>query len=193
MVELEVARVDDCPCGCLKSDAHTIRDAMADVEELGDKTAKLDGLAGHYPVQGDPVGLTMFLKLSGDEASGERGRPQGREVQLRKDVRKRANVILVPVGEDDAPDSIQSGCEIRDIRDDQIDPEHFVLREHYPAVDDDNVLIVFDDQHIPADFAKAAKGSATNSFAHVDSGIALIIGRGSPTFADGSRVPGIGA
>ena len=179
VVELEVAGVDDCPRRCLKCDAYTIRDAVADMKELGDETTEPDGLTWHDPVQGDAVGLSMFLEFSGNQAGSERSCPQRREIQLGKDVGKGADVVFVPVGEDDASYSVQPGREVRDIRDNQVDPEHLVLRKHYPAVDDDNIVIVFDDQHVPADFTKSAKGSATNSVAHVVSGIAVIIGRGS--------------
>ena len=61
---------------------------------------------------------------------------------------ERADVILVAVGYEDAPDLIHVLLQIRYVRNDKIDSEHLFLREHEPAVDDDHIFAVLDHEHV---------------------------------------------
>ena len=78
--------------------------------------------------------------------------------ELLHGVRNAADVILMPVREEQPADLLLVLHQIRHIRDDQIHAVHIILREAEPAVDDDDVLSVFQDGHILADLVETAKG-----------------------------------
>ncbi len=40
------------------------------------------------------------------------------------------------------------------VRNNEIDPEHIILREHNAGIDDEDIIPIFDDGHILADLAK---------------------------------------
>ena len=61
-------------------------------------------------------------------------------VQIGQDVRQRPDVILVPVSDQDAPDAVGSFDEVRDVRDDEVNPRHVFCGELDAAVDDYDVF-----------------------------------------------------
>ena len=93
-----------------------------------------------------------FFELDLDQALGQRRAVDG-HVKLRQDVRQRADVVFVAVGDDDAADLVLALLQVGDVRDDQVDPQHVLFGEHQAAVDDDDVVGVLDDHHVLADLA----------------------------------------
>ena len=76
-------------------------------------------------------------------------------VDLAEEVRQPADVILVPVREDDGVDA--AVAEVADVRQDEIDAEVLVARESETRVHDHDVVAVLVDGHVLADLAEAAK------------------------------------
>ena len=63
-------------------------------------------------------------------------------------------MILMPVGEENAAQFLAVLLQIRHIRDDQVNPQHVLIREGKPAVHGDHIVAVFDYGNIFADFVK---------------------------------------
>ena len=66
-------------------------------------------------------------------------------------------MVLVAVGEEYAGDLLLTLQEIGDVRQDQVDAGHVLLRKHEPRVDDDELLLPFERPHVDADLAEAAE------------------------------------
>ena len=74
-----------------------------------------------------------------------------------QDVRQRAGMILMAMRQHDGRDLVLVLEQIGDIRDDEIDAEHIVIREHEPRVDHEDLVIHLDDGHVLADFSEPAE------------------------------------
>src|SRR5690606_30055102 len=156
LVELEVARVHHDAFRRLQRDADRIRDAVVRPEEGGpDRTELDDGIAV------DQVALRLvqqsgFLQLVLDQAEGQL-RGVDRHVQVLEDIRQASDVVLVSVSYQNSPYFVSIFQQIRNIRDDDIDTEHFFLGEFQTGVDDHDVVAVLHDIHVLADLAQSAQ------------------------------------
>src|SRR5712691_12975758 len=66
-------------------------------------------------------------------------------------------MVLVAVAEKDAQDLAAALEQIRDVRQDEVDAKHVVLREHEAGVDDEHLVLPLKSPHVDADLAKAAQ------------------------------------
>ena len=98
----------------------------------------------------------VFLQLELDERGGERRGVQ-RHVELPEHIGDGADVVLVAVGEDDAPHAALVGLEIADIGEDAVDAVHILVREAHPAVDHDDIAAELIGGHVLADLAETAE------------------------------------
>ena len=73
-------------------------------------------------------------------------------------------MILVPVGEHDAPDAALVFFEIGDVGNDEVDARHIVGGEGKPRVHHDDVLAVFESGHVLADLSHAAEETDLQAF-----------------------------
>ena len=67
-------------------------------------------------------------------------------------------MILVAVRQYDAFDTVAVFQQIGDVRDDEVDAEHVLRREHQSRIDDENVIAETQYRHVLADFPEAAQG-----------------------------------
>ena len=65
-------------------------------------------------------------------------------------------MVLVAVGDDDAPELLVIPSDISEIRDHAVDARHVLFRKTHAAVDDDDVVVVFKGGHVLADLADTA-------------------------------------
>jgi hypothetical protein len=84
-----------------------------------------------------------------------------RALKLRQDERQRPDVVFVTVSDEDGADLIDSFLQVGDVWDDQIDPKHSFLWELDPAIDDYDVVFVFQGHHVFAYFPQAPQGNDT--------------------------------
>ena len=75
----------------------------------------------------------------------------------RSRIRHAADVVLVPVREDDALDVVEAVPDGREVRQDQVDAGLLLLGEEHAAVDDQQPAVVLEDRHVAADLAEAAE------------------------------------
>ena len=66
-------------------------------------------------------------------------------------------MVLVGVGDEEGLDLLAVLLEVRDVGDDEVDPEHLLVGEHQAAVDDDDLVAVLEDVHVLADLAHPAE------------------------------------
>ena len=99
----------------------------------------------------------VLLDLVAEQAAGERGGVDRHARELGQHVRQRADVVLVGMGDEERLDLGAAFLEIGDVGDDEVDAEHLLVGEHQPAVDDDDVVAVFEDVHVLADLAHPAE------------------------------------
>ena len=84
--------------------------------------------------------------------------PAKRDVgALAQEVRNRTDVVLVPVGEDDADDVVEPVPDGAEVREDQVDARMMLLGEQDTAVDDEQFAAELEDGHVAADFAEPAQ------------------------------------
>src|SRR5215212_6137471 len=70
-------------------------------------------------------------------------------------------------------DSVLPLQQVADVGQHQVDADHLVFREHEPAVDDDDRVVVLDGRHILADGPDAAEGNDLYGSSHYVSSISL--------------------
>ena len=65
-------------------------------------------------------------------------------------------MVLVAVSDDDALKLLVISSDVCKIRNNAVDARHVLFREAHAAVDDDDVVVVFEGGHVLADLANAA-------------------------------------
>ena len=156
VINFEVARVnyrshwgpDDHPCG--------IWDAVIDPKKANREWTNIHFVARFERVQLGAERLASVLELDGHEADRQ-CRPINGYVEPRQDIRQRADVILMPMGQNDRLQLVTTLHQVARVRQNQVNPQHFAVRKHDPAVDCDDGVLVFEGHHVFADFAKSAE------------------------------------
>jgi hypothetical protein len=158
LIELEVTCMDDHPERRRDREADRVGNAVRDPEALDGEAADDD--AGIIVRLDEPeIGTVEQLTLleSGLEQALGQARAVDRDPQLIEEIGNRADVILVAMGDEDRTDVVGMLSQVTDIRQEHIDPEHVFFREPDPRIDDDDIVAIFEDDHVLADLAKAAK------------------------------------
>ena len=81
-----------------------------------------------------------------------------RDMDVAQNIRQCADVVFVSVRDENAADLIFIFFQICDVRNDKVDAGHFVVREAHAAVDDDDIVFVFQNGDILTDLFQAAEG-----------------------------------
>ena len=155
VVELEVARVHDHADRRLDGEADGVRDRVIDADEADTEAADIDDVALHDRVQVARVNAVL-LEAALEDAERQ-ARAVDRHIDFLEDVRQCADVILVAVRQHDGLDLILVLDEVADVRDDEVDAEHVLIREHQARINDENLVIHADDCHILADLPQASE------------------------------------
>ncbi len=77
-----------------------------------------------------------------------------RHVQLGDQPRDAANVVFVPVGQQNATNFFAIFNQVSEGGNDDIHAEQFVLREHHSGIDDDNVIVPADGHAVHSELAQ---------------------------------------
>ena len=75
-----------------------------------------------------------------------------------------ADMVLMPVGDEDRADLVLVLPQIADIGQDKVDAELLFLGESDAAVDDDDVPLGFQAKHVAADLGETAEENQLHSF-----------------------------
>src|SRR5207245_1754350 len=155
-VELEVARVDHTTDWGLDRERDRVGDRMADGHRLDAKGTQLHRVPHAHLAQFGLAEDAVLLQLRLDQPQREPGSVD-RDVELLQDKRKPADVIFMPVAQEDSEHVAAAVEQIGDVGKDQVDSEHVLLGEHQPRVDDEDLLVPFEGPHVDADLAEAAE------------------------------------
>ncbi len=107
----------------------------------------------------------VFVQLGLNEGEGQR-RAVRRSLDERQHVGNRADVVLVPMREDQRLDLPAPRLEVREIGNDQIDAEQIGLGKHRARVHDDGRVPTRDGHHVEAELAEAAERHDFDNVAH---------------------------
>ena len=107
----------------------------------------------------------MLAQALRDQRQGQSGAVHGHR-QLAKQIRQRADVVLVAVGQDNRAEPFTPAEHVREIGDDVIDAGQLVVREHEPAIDGDQIFARLDQHHIEADLAETSQGDQSDDGLH---------------------------
>ena len=126
------------------------------MDELDGELARLD----HVPrLAGDHLGLghqVVLLQLQLDQPRAHAG-GVNRGVDGPQYIGDGSDVVLVAVGDEDAPDLALVLDEVAHIRDDHVDAVHIVIREPHSAVHDHDVVPVLVDGQVFPDLIQTAQ------------------------------------
>ena len=100
----------------------------------------------------------MLLELETNQPRGQAGAVDG-HVDLLEHIGDRADVVLVPVGDEQTADALLVLDEIAYVRNDAVHAVHVLVGERHAAVDDDDLAGVFIDGHVLADLVQTPKGN----------------------------------
>ena len=135
------------------------------MDKLHLEAAQLDRIARTHMVELDLLGHLMLGELCLDDAAGQ-ARGIDRCIALAQDIRDCADVVLMAMRNDIAAQLVQVALEIGGVRDHQVNAQHIIVREGHAAVDDHDVVSVFDHGHVLADLIETAQRYNLQFFFH---------------------------
>src|ERR1700679_2377583 len=80
-----------------------------------------------------------------------------RDIQLRQNPRQSANVVFMPMGQNDRANLLAVFSQIADIRDDNVHTQQLFFRKHQTGIDDDNVILPAEGHAVHTELTKAAQ------------------------------------
>ena len=157
LVELEVARVHDGTGRRLDIEAERAGDRVRHREELEREAAEAD--AGAISDLAELRALDVVLgELALDHAKRELAREDGHLArEVHEEIRERARVVLVAVGNHDAAKLLLVLENIGVVRKDEVDSRLIIIGTHEASVDEDHVIAALERRHVLSDAIKAAK------------------------------------
>src|ERR1700694_3461234 len=135
---------------------------MAYGHRLDAERPQLDGVPHSHLAQ---VGLAedaMLLQFGFDEAEREPS-PVDRDIELLQNVGQAADVVFVPMAQENAEHVLFPVHEVRDVGKDKVDAAHVLLRKHQARVDDEDLLFPLQRPHVDAVLAEAAQRQVSKS------------------------------
>ena len=157
-IEFEISGVDDEARRRRDCESDRVRDAVRHAKWFDPEcTGAVGGV--RVRIEFAQIGLMQiarFLELDLDQAE-RKPCSVDRHPELRQEVRDRADVVFVPVSEEQAPDLVATFFQVGDVRQDQIDPRLLLFGKTDAAVDHNDVFARFEQKHVLADFADTAE------------------------------------
>jgi hypothetical protein len=99
----------------------------------------------------------VLAQLAAEQRQRELRADERDVAALAEEVRRRADVVLVAVGEHQRLDVVETVPDRGPVREDQVDSRLVVLGEQHAAVDDQQAAVVLEDGHVAADLAETAE------------------------------------
>ena len=156
IIYLEVAGVDYHASRRVDSKRAGVRNGMVNTDKLNGHAAHAYILTRLHYVQGSLRKQTVLLELSLYQTESKTGAVY-RHVDLLEEVRQRADVILVAVGYNYSAETVAVLLKIREIRNNQVNAGHVVVRERKSAVNDEHIVAAFVNVKVLANLVKSAE------------------------------------
>ena len=152
------------PCGVSIS-----RPLPSGIEWASATKVTLNGPSSTLPsalddVERDMAGQPLFLELAGDQPGGERRRVE-RHLEVVGEVGKRADMVLVAVGEDDPGELVLLLLDELQLGQDQVDARVIGVGEGQPEVDHQPLAAAAVEVDVHADLARPAERAEQELFA----------------------------
>ena len=152
LIELEVARVQNRAELRVDGHGHAVGDGVGHAEEPHRERPHLLARPRLDHVEFGAVADLVLLELPLQEGEGEPGPVDG-DLELAKQVRDRADVVLVAVREHHGLQLVRVLPEELEVRQNQVDARQLRARERQAAVDDEDAPVELEAGHVPPDLA----------------------------------------
>ena len=139
------------------SERHTIHQAVCDLNRADRKGPDLETFARTDLTQIGIIEQAVLFQFVFHVGQGEFCAPN-RHVQLAQNPGQGANVVFVPVSENNALYFLPVFGQVGDIRDNNIDAQKLGFRKHQAAVDDDDIVTPSYGHAVHPELAQAAEG-----------------------------------
>ena len=156
----EIAQAFGCSEGTVKSRLNyarkAIKDAVIDMDELYCKAADPKNSPRFFREYLRIIQKIVFLELQFDQRRCER-RGIDRNIKLFQDIGYGADMILVPMCDNQTANSARIVSQVGDIRKNHIDSIHIFIRKSHSAIDQQKIIAEFNNRHIFPDFTQTAE------------------------------------
>ena len=105
----------------------------------------------------NPVVQLKLFQFVAQQAESQPGAVDVRFAESLPEKGDGADVILVTVSQKQADDIFSAFLKRRNVRQDQINPQHIGFRKHQSAVDQQDLVGIFQSHHVQADFTESAE------------------------------------
>ena len=123
---------------------------MVGMNEFYHHLTQFHFFTGHYCMSCSGIQHFVFSQFIFQKTQSQQC-TKHRYIQLFQDVRQCTDMVFVTMGQHDTSDFFDIFCQIGHIRDHQVDTQHIILRESQTAVDDDDIIAIFQHSHIFTD------------------------------------------
>ena len=155
-IDFEIAGVNDHAQRSMNRQSHTIHQAVRHLNGMDRERAELEALVRPDFVQFGVVKQSMLFQFVFDIGEGELRAPN-RNIQFAKDPWQGADMVLVPMGENDAAYPLAVLNQIGDIGNNDIDTQQFSFGEHEAGINDDDIVAPADGHAVHSELAQAAE------------------------------------
>ncbi len=155
-INLEVAGVNDDAKRGMHGERHGIHDGVRDLDGMNRERAELEALSRHHLVQLRVFQQAVLFQFVFHVGEGELGGIDG-HVELGDQPWDAADVVFMPVGEQNAANLVAVFNQVSEGGNDDIHAEQLVLREHHSGVDDDDVIVPADGHAVHSELAQATE------------------------------------
>ena len=167
VVELVVRRVEDAPAADLDDDAGVVGYRVRHPHELqAERPLLYRPVLRHHLDELRAVGQLVLSELRLDEAEREACADDPWRLDLAKEVRQAAHVILVRMRQHDGVHRTPAVDEIGDVGEHEVDAEVLVAREREPGVDHETAAVALDHRHVLSHLAEAAERDDADGITH---------------------------
>ena len=161
IVNLEVARMHDNSRGGVYSKRAGVGNGVVYADKFNGHTAHADILPRLDNVQRSLRQQTVLLELALDKPEREPCSVYG-NIYLLEQIRQRADMILVSVSDDNAPELIPVLFEIGEVGDNEVNARHFLIGERKAAVYDKHIVAAFVNVKVLSYLVKTAERDELN-------------------------------
>ena len=149
-IDLEVTGMDDHTGRAVDGQGHRVGNRVVHMDQFHIHASQLDmGPCRSYLKLCRTVQIVLF-QLAFDQADGQ-SRAVNRHIQFFQQIRHRADMVLVAVGDHHAPDFFPVFLYERKIRNNAVYAGHIVIRERKAAVHDDHIVLALIQREVLAD------------------------------------------
>ena len=164
-VNFKVPGVDHGAHMGVDGESHGVGNGVVHMDELHSELSRPDGLAGLHSDELGALGQAVLLQLQLDEPGGKTGAVDG-QVYLLEDIGNGSHVVLVAVGDEEAPDAGTVFDQVGHVGDDAVNAIHVVPGEGHAAVHHDEFPAVLVSGHVFSDLIEAAQRDDFQFFCH---------------------------